>query len=117
MGGAGNIAKDSPAARYLTEKGIERKDYNSYGARRGNDEVMSRGTFANPRIVNKFMGGKVSAPLPPLATHQTNQSLSRSVTHSLTQAIVESYIHSVLPYTHCVFFKSQNRYTLVYGRM
>jgi len=56
---AGNIAKDSPAAKFLGERGIERKDFNSYGARRGNDEIMARGTFANVRIVNKFMEGKV----------------------------------------------------------
>ena len=46
---AGNIAKDSPAARYLESKGIQRKDFNSYGSRRGNDEIMARGTFANVR--------------------------------------------------------------------
>jgi aconitate hydratase A / 2-methylisocitrate dehydratase len=49
---AGQIAPDSPAARYLTEKGIAQKDWNSYGSRRGNDEVMCRGTFANIRIRN-----------------------------------------------------------------
>ncbi|OIW11059.1 hypothetical protein TanjilG_22866 [Lupinus angustifolius] len=52
---AGSIHKDSPAARYLTERGVDRRDFNSYGSRRGNDEVMARGTFANIRIVNKFL--------------------------------------------------------------
>ena len=52
---AGSIAPDSPAARYLTEHGIERKDFNSYGARRGNHEVMMRGTFANIRIRNAMV--------------------------------------------------------------
>ncbi|GJP56254.1 hypothetical protein CLOM_g15331 [Closterium sp. NIES-68] len=56
---AGSIHKDSAAARYLTERGVARKDWNSYGSRRGNDEVMARGTFANIRIVNKFMEGAV----------------------------------------------------------
>ncbi|EFJ21935.1 hypothetical protein SELMODRAFT_443331 [Selaginella moellendorffii] len=56
---AGSIHKDSPAARYLTERGVERKDFNSYGSRRGNDEVMVRGTFANIRIVNKLLKGEV----------------------------------------------------------
>lgn len=56
---AGNISKDSPAAKYLMEHGVERKDFNSYGSRRGNDEVMARGTFANIRIVNKFLEGEV----------------------------------------------------------
>jgi len=52
---AGNIAKNSPAAKYLTERGIAPKDFNSYGARRGNDEIMARGTFANVRLVNQMM--------------------------------------------------------------
>ena len=49
---AGQIAPDSPAGLYLKEHGIERKDWNSYGSRRGNDQVMCRGTFANIRIRN-----------------------------------------------------------------
>jgi aconitate hydratase len=56
---AGNIHKDSPAAKYLMERGVDRKDFNSYGSRRGNDEVMARGTFANIRIMNKFLKGEV----------------------------------------------------------
>ncbi|KAJ1267641.1 hypothetical protein BS78_07G072900 [Paspalum vaginatum] len=56
---AGSIHKDSPAAKYLMERGVDRKDFNSYGSRRGNDEVMARGTFANIRIVNKFLNGEV----------------------------------------------------------
>ena len=51
---AGSIAKSSPAARYLKEKGTEQADFNTYGARRGNDEIMARGTFANTRIINKL---------------------------------------------------------------
>jgi len=49
---AGNISKTSPAARYLVEQGVDPKDFNSYGARRGNHEVMMRGTFANIRLRN-----------------------------------------------------------------
>jgi aconitate hydratase len=49
---AGNIAKNSPAGKYLMERGVDPKDFNSYGARRGNHEVMMRGTFANIRIKN-----------------------------------------------------------------
>ncbi|XP_057993659.1 aconitate hydratase 1 isoform X2 [Hevea brasiliensis] len=56
---AGSIHKDSPAARYLMERGADRRDFNSYGSRRGNDEVMARGTFANIRIVNKLLRGEV----------------------------------------------------------
>jgi aconitate hydratase len=52
---AGNISKTSPAAKYLVSRGVEAKDFNSYGARRGNDEVMARGTFANVRLVNKMV--------------------------------------------------------------
>jgi len=52
---AGNISKKSPAARYLEARGVQFQDFNSYGARRGNDEVMARGTFANIRLVNKFL--------------------------------------------------------------
>ncbi len=54
---AGQIAPDSPAAHYLLEKGIARKDWNSYGSRRGNDQVMCRGTFANIRICNQLVPG------------------------------------------------------------
>lgn len=54
---AGNISKTSPAARYLVERGVEAQDFNSYGARRGNHEVMMRGTFANVRIKNNVCPG------------------------------------------------------------
>ncbi len=52
---AGNIAKDSPAGRYLESEGVKPSDFNSYGARRGNHEVMMRGTFANIRIKNLML--------------------------------------------------------------
>ncbi|MBC3303574.1 aconitate hydratase AcnA [Pseudomonas sp. SWRI18] len=55
---AGNIKTDSPAGRYLREKGVEPRDFNSYGSRRGNHEVMMRGTFANIRIRNEMLGGE-----------------------------------------------------------
>lgn len=54
---AGKIARDSPAARYLAERNIREADFNSYGSRRGNDEVMARGTFANIRLINKMASG------------------------------------------------------------
>ncbi len=54
---AGAIKPDSPAGRYLVEHGIERKDFNSYGSRRGNHEVMIRGTFANVRLRNLLVPG------------------------------------------------------------
>ncbi|MBX3001137.1 MAG: aconitate hydratase AcnA [Caldilineaceae bacterium] len=54
---AGSIAKDSPAGRYLMLKGVPRSEWNSYGSRRGNHEVMMRGTFANIRIKNQMLDG------------------------------------------------------------
>lgn len=54
---AGSIKADSPAGHYLTEHGVERKDFNSYGSRRGNHEVMIRGTFANIRLRNQLLDG------------------------------------------------------------
>ncbi|MGA0078222.1 MAG: aconitate hydratase AcnA [Candidatus Nanopelagicales bacterium] len=54
---AGNIKVDSPAGKYLIENGIDKKDFNSYGSRRGNHEVMIRGTFANIRLRNKLVPG------------------------------------------------------------
>ena len=54
---AGAIAPDSPAGHYLKEKGVERKDFNSYGSRRGNDRIMTRGTFANIRFRNGMAPG------------------------------------------------------------
>jgi aconitate hydratase len=54
---AGNIKADSPAGKYLAEKGIDRADFNSYGSRRGNHEVMIRGTFANIRLKNLLLDG------------------------------------------------------------
>jgi aconitate hydratase len=55
---AGNIAADSPAGKYLQEQGVLPKDFNSYGARRGNDLVMTRGTFANIRLKNLMVAPK-----------------------------------------------------------
>jgi aconitate hydratase len=52
---AGKITAGSPAARYLESKGVAPKDFNTYGARRGNDEIMARGTFANVRLINKMV--------------------------------------------------------------
>lgn len=56
---AGSIAPDAPAARYLMERGVEPADFNTYGSRRGNHEVMARGTFANVKLRNALAGGRV----------------------------------------------------------
>ena len=55
---AGSIADDSPAARYLEAHGVKKEDFNTYGARRGNHEVMMRGAFANVKLQNKLAEGK-----------------------------------------------------------
>src|SRR6202023_536299 len=55
---AGSIPAASPAGQYLIAHGVEKVDFNSYGARRGNHEVMVRGTFANIRLRNEIAGGK-----------------------------------------------------------
>jgi len=62
---AGNISGKSPAADYLKNYNVEQKDFNTYGARRGNDEIMVRGTFANVRLKNKMLNGKEG----PLTIH------------------------------------------------
>ena len=54
--------RNSPAARYLSEKGIIPRDFNSYGSRRGNDLIMTRGTFANTRLTNFLVGGSQTGP-------------------------------------------------------
>lgn len=68
---AGSIGRTSPAARYLADKGLTPKDFNSYGSRRGNDAIMARGTFANIRLVNKFM----TKPGPKTIYLPTNEEM------------------------------------------
>jgi aconitate hydratase len=73
---AGSIKKDSPAGRYLTEHGVAYPDFNSYGARRGNDEVMVRGTFANIRIKNEMMGGREGGNTTCYADGKSGEEMS-----------------------------------------
>jgi aconitate hydratase len=68
---AGDIAKNSPAAAFLQARGVDKRDFNSYGSRRGNDEIMARGTFANTRLVNKL----VSKPGPVTVHVPTGETL------------------------------------------
>ncbi|MFA7000771.1 MAG: aconitate hydratase AcnA, partial [Candidatus Omnitrophota bacterium] len=68
---AGSIAKDSPAARYLVSLGVSPKDFNSYGSRRGNHEVMVRGTFANIRLKNLLLQGVEGALTRHLPGNET----------------------------------------------
>lgn len=73
---AGSIGRNSPAARYLINRGLTPKEFNSYGSRRGNDDVMARGTFANIRLVNKFM----NKPGPKTIYLPTNEEV-RNILH------------------------------------
>jgi aconitate hydratase len=68
---AGSIKPDSPAGRYLQEHGVERRDFNSYGSRRGNHEVMIRGTFANIRLRNQLVPGTEGGVTKNLLTGET----------------------------------------------
>ena len=67
---AGSIKKDSPAGQYLIEHGVEPKDFNSYGSRRGNHEVMMRGTFANIRLRNQLAPGTEGGVTLHLPSHE-----------------------------------------------
>ncbi|HEU0036096.1 MAG TPA: aconitate hydratase AcnA [Kofleriaceae bacterium] len=73
---AGNIAKNSPAARYLDEHGVPPREYNQYGARRGNHEVMVRGTFANIRLKNLMLSGVEGGYTKYISTHGATEQLS-----------------------------------------
>ncbi|XP_025774436.1 iron-responsive element-binding protein 2 [Puma concolor] len=68
---AGSIARSSSAAKYLTHRGLTPREFNSYGARRGNDAVMTRGTFANIKLFNKFIG----KPAPKTVHFPSGQTL------------------------------------------
>ncbi|XP_045863366.1 iron-responsive element-binding protein 2 [Meles meles] len=68
---AGSIARSSAAAKYLTNRGLTPREFNSYGARRGNDAVMTRGTFANIKLFNKFLG----KPAPKTIHFPSGQTL------------------------------------------
>ncbi|HEX8916301.1 MAG TPA: aconitate hydratase AcnA [Humisphaera sp.] len=76
---AGNIKKASPAGRFLVENGVEAKDFNSYGARRGNDRVMTRGTFANIRLKNLLAPGTEGGVTKYLPTGQVEDIYDASV--------------------------------------
>ena len=75
---AGSIKADTPAGQYLVEHGVEKRDFNSYGSRRGNHEVMIRGTFANIRLRNQLLDGVVGRLHPRL--HRRTAARRRSST-------------------------------------
>ena len=73
---AGSITKNSPAGKYLMENGVAPADFNSYGARRGNHQVMMRGTFANIRIKNEMLGGKEGGNTIYYAANSADEEMS-----------------------------------------
>jgi aconitate hydratase len=73
---AGSIRRDGPAARYLNEHHVETRDFNSFGSRRGNHEVMMRGTFANIRLRNQLLPGSEGGVTRYLGTNADNEELS-----------------------------------------
>ena len=68
---AGAIKTDSPAGSWLIEQGVEVRDFNSYGSRRGNHEVMIRGTFANVRLRNRLVGARAGSPATSRTASET----------------------------------------------
>jgi aconitate hydratase len=79
---AGAIKNDSPAGRYLAEHGIQRRDFNSYGSRRGNHEVMIRGTFANIRLRNQLVPGVEGGTTRNLLTGEQTTIYDASVAYA-----------------------------------
>jgi aconitate hydratase len=78
---AGSIKADSPAGKYLREHGVERRDFNSYGSRRGNHEVMIRGTFANIRLRNQLAPGTEGGVTKNHLTGETTTIYDASVAY------------------------------------
>ena len=88
---AGSIKKDSPAGRYLTEHGVKPADFNSYGSRRGNHEVMVRGTFANVRLRNKMvpnLEGGFTRHLPDEAEMAIFDASAKYITEGVPLVII-----------------------------
>ncbi|MGY1741916.1 MULTISPECIES: aconitate hydratase [unclassified Blastococcus] len=79
---AGSIKADSPAGKYLSEHGVERRDFNSYGSRRGNHEVMIRGTFANIRLRNQLVPGTEGGVTKNHLTGETTTIYDASVAYA-----------------------------------
>jgi aconitate hydratase len=80
---AGSIGVDTPAGKYLIEKGVQKKDFNSYGARRGNHEVMVRGTFANVRLRNQLVPGTEGGITRHLPSNEQTSIYEASVRYAV----------------------------------
>ena len=87
---AGAIKKASPAGRFLGDNGVAQSDFNSYGSRRGNDRIMTRGTFANVRIKNLMLGGKEGGDtiLQPAGTEMSIYDAAEAYQASGTPSII-----------------------------
>ena len=89
---AGSIKKDSPAGKYLQEHGVKPADFNSYGSRRGNHEVMVRGTFANVRLRNKLVEYRRRIHPPPARRNQEMSIFDASAKISSPKARRSSFL-------------------------
>jgi len=103
---AGNISKGSPAARFLEASGVARADWNSYGSRRGNDRIMTRGTFANIRIKNRlapgteggvttYLGPSDERPLPAGMAYDSDVSPNHGDVVAIYDASVKYQKHGI----------------------
>ncbi len=92
---AGAIKADSPAGKYLTEHGVDRKDFNSYGSRRGNHEVMIRGTFANIRLRNQLRTPGAE-PLPEGGVTVNHLTGEQTTIYDAAQAYAEAGVPLVV---------------------
>lgn len=105
---AGSIHKDSPAAKYLLDRGVDRRDFNSYGSRRGNDEVMARGTFANIRIVNKLLNGEVGPKTIHIPTGDKLYVFDAATVKSYSKALFYHCFHSFMLFIFALIICSLN---------
>uniref|UniRef100_A0A672NPP7 aconitate hydratase n=1 Tax=Sinocyclocheilus grahami TaxID=75366 RepID=A0A672NPP7_SINGR len=97
---AGNIARNSAAARYLTSRGLTPREFNSYGSRRGNDAVMARGTFANIRLFNKFINKQ--APINTLLTFNVLSMDIKSLLYISFDADILTSLTHLYVFSPCV---------------
>jgi len=114
---AGNIKKDSPAGRFLLENGVTQADFNSYGSRRGNDRVMTRGTFANVRIKNLMLSGKEGGNTLFYQSHMIDQIEETSdggVESTFTQVFAEDSTEMSI-YDAAESYKAAGTPTIVIG--
>jgi len=118
---AGAIKKDSPAGRFLMEKGVDFADFNSYGSRRGNDRIMTRGTFANVRIKNLMVPGTEGGVTHYVSDSKKPQAQLLDSTHELPNGTITgpnpgNGDNDVLPiYDAAAAYQKQGTPTIVIG--